>query len=89
MEQKNPLETGKIGKLLFQLALPSITAQIINVLYNMVDRMFIGHIAGTGATALTGVGITFPVITLISAFSSLIGMLLKWENKIIKKQKKY
>ena len=74
MEQKNPLETGKIGKLLFQLALPSITAQIINVLYNMVDRMFIGHIAGTGATALTGVGITFPVITLISAFSSLIGM---------------
>ena len=50
MEQKNPLETGKIGKLLFQLALPSITAQIINVLYNMVDRMFIGHIAGTGAS---------------------------------------
>lgn len=74
MEQQNALATGKIGKLLFQLALPSITAQIINVLYNMVDRMFIGHIAEIGATALTGVGITFPIITLISAFSSLIGM---------------
>ncbi len=74
MEQKNILATGSIGKLLFQLALPSITAQIINVLYNMVDRMFIGHIPIIGSTALTGVGITFPIITLISAFSSLIGM---------------
>ena len=74
MEQKNILATGSVGKLLFQLALPSITAQIINVLYNMVDRMFIGHIPVIGSTALTGVGITFPIITLISAFSSLIGM---------------
>lgn len=73
-EQTNPLATGSIGKLLFRLAIPSITAQIINVLYNMVDRMFIGHIPEIGAAALTGVGITFPIITLISAFSYLIGM---------------
>lgn len=74
MEQQNILATGSIGKLLFRLALPSITAQIINVLYNMVDRMFIGHISEIGSMALTGVGITFPIITLISAFSGLIGM---------------
>ena len=74
MEQENILATGSVGKLLFQLALPSITAQIINVLYNMVDRMFIGHIETIGSMALTGVGITFPIITLISAFSGLIGM---------------
>ena len=74
MEQQNILATGNIVKLLFRLALPSITAQIINVLYNMVDRMFIGHISEIGSMALTGVGITFPIITLISAFSGLIGM---------------
>lgn len=74
MEQENILATGSVGKLLFRLALPSITAQIINVLYNMVDRMFIGHIETIGSMALTGVGITFPIITLISAFSGLIGM---------------
>ena len=53
------LGTGSVGKLLFQLALPAITAQIINVLYNMVDRMYIGHLPGEGANALTGVGVTF------------------------------
>ena len=66
--------TGSIGKLLFSMAVPAITAQIINLLYNIVDRMYIGHIPVIGATALTGVGVTFPIITLITAFSSLIGM---------------
>ena len=66
--------TGSIGKLLFTMAVPAITAQIINLLYNIVDRMYIGHIPVIGATALTGVGVTFPIITLITAFSSLIGM---------------
>lgn len=65
---------GSIGKLLFQLALPAIIAQIINVLYNMVDRMYIGHIPDIGATALTGMGITMPVITAISAFAALVSM---------------
>ena len=68
------LGQGSVGKLLFKLAVPAITAQIINVLYNMVDRMYIGHLPDIGASALTGVGVTFPVITAISAFASLVSM---------------
>ncbi|MFR6278583.1 MAG: MATE family efflux transporter, partial [Acutalibacter sp.] len=56
------------------LAVPAITAQVVNMLYNIVDRIYIGHIPEIGTAALTGVGITFPIITLISAFSSLIAM---------------
>lgn len=75
MDQKqNDLGTAPVGKLLLRLALPSICAQLINALYNIVDRMYIGHIAGSGALALTGVGVTFPIIMLITAFSSLVGM---------------
>lgn len=55
-------------------AAPAILAQIINALYNIVDRMYIGNIEGIGKLALTGVGLTFPVIILISAFSILVGM---------------
>ncbi len=73
-KDKSKLGTERIGKLLFQLAVPSILAQLINVLYNMVDRMYIGHIKDIGATALTGVGITFPIIMIITAFASLVGM---------------
>lgn len=72
--KEDNLGTGKISKLLFSLAIPAITAQIINVLYNVVDRMYIGHIPEVGADALTGVGVTFPLIMIISAFASLIGM---------------
>ena len=68
------LGTAPIGKLLFSLAVPAITAQVVNMLYNIVDRIYIGHIPDIGTAALTGVGITFPIITLISAFSSLIAM---------------
>ncbi len=63
-----------IGRLLFNLALPAITAQIINLLYNMVDRMYIGHIPDIGPDALTGVGVTMPVIMCISAFAALVSM---------------
>ena len=73
LQTENRLGTERVGKLLFNLALPSIAAQIINVLYNIVDRMYIGHIKHIGASALTGVGVTLPVILLISAFASLIG----------------
>ena len=66
------LGTEKIGKLLYKLSVPTIAAQIINVLYNMVDRIYIGHIPEVGTTALTGVGVTFPIIMIISAFASLI-----------------
>ncbi len=68
------LGNGKIGKLLFSLAVPTITAQVVNMLYNIVDRIYIGHMPDAGAQALTGVGLVLPVIMLISAFSALIGM---------------
>lgn len=68
------LGTAPLGKLIFQLALPGILAQLINVLYNMVDRMYIGHMPKTGATALTGLGVCLPIIVLISAFSAFAGM---------------
>lgn len=70
----NNLGRDSIGKLLFRLAVPSITAQVVNMLYNIVDRIYICHIPDIGATALTGVGVTFPIIMIIAAFSSLIGM---------------
>nr|WP_242975730.1 MATE family efflux transporter [Lactonifactor longoviformis] len=66
--------SDRIGSLLFKLALPAILAQIINVLYNMVDRMYIGHIPDIGPNALTGVGVTMPVIMAISAFAALVSM---------------
>ena len=65
---------GSIGKLLFKLAFPAIVAQLINALYNIVDRMYIGNMPGVGDVALTGVGVTFPIIILISAFAALVGM---------------
>ncbi len=76
MKKRNQtdLGSGSVGKLLFQLALPAITAQIVNVLYNMVDRMYIGHIPEIGAKALTGVGVCFPLIMVISAFAALVAM---------------
>lgn len=70
----NDLGRGSIGKLLFKLAVPAILAQIINALYNIVDRIYIGRIPETGDLALTGIGLTFPILMLITAFSSLIGM---------------
>lgn len=72
--QEVDLGSGSVGNLLFKLALPAITAQIINVMYNMVDRMYIGHIKDVGAEALTGVGVTMPVIMAISAFAALVSM---------------
>lgn len=73
-EKDRELGTKSVGKLLFSLAVPAITAQIINVLYNVVDRMYIGHIEGIGPQALTGVGVTMPLITAISAFAMLASM---------------
>ena len=70
----NDLGRDPIGPLLARLAVPAICAQVVNMLYNIVDRIYIGHIPGIGATALTGVGVAFPIIMLITAFSSLIGM---------------
>lgn len=68
------LGTGSVKKLLFSLALPAIISQIINLLYNIVDRMYIGHIEGEGKLALTGVGVCLPLIMIISAFAALVSM---------------
>lgn len=67
------LGTQSIPKLMVQLAVPSVIAQLINVLYNIVDRIYIGRIPEVGHLALTGVGVTFPILMLISAFSALAG----------------
>ena len=71
--------TANLGKapvrtLVLQLAIPSMTAQFVNVLYSIIDRMYIGHIPGEGAAALTGLGVCFPVIMIVSAFAALMGM---------------
>ena len=73
MSKKNvDLGNGSIGKLLISLALPAIIAQLVNVLYNIIDRVFIGRIPN-GEIAMAGVGVAFPIIMIVSAFSALIG----------------
>ena len=67
------LGTGSIPKLLAQLAIPAVVAQVVNLLYNIVDRIYIGHIPGIGAAALTGVGLFTPILMLINAFAMLSG----------------
>ena len=67
------METGSIPRLLAQLAIPAVVAQIINLLYNIVDRIYIGHIPGIGAAALTGVGLFAPILMLLNAFAMLVG----------------
>lgn len=71
-ENKSMLGTKPIGKLLFKLAVPTVVAQLINMLYNIVDRIYIGHMPGDGSLALTGVGVCMPIIMIISAFAALI-----------------
>lgn len=74
MSKEVDLGNEPIGKLLLILALPAITSQLVNALYNMVDRMYIGHIENIGSIALTGVGVCFPIIMIVSAFAYLLGM---------------
>lgn len=73
MDKKEFLGTESVGKLLLKLSLPSVAAMLINMLYNIVDRIFIGHIPEVGSLALTGVGVCMPVILLVSAFAALVG----------------
>ena len=72
-EDKEFLQKEPIGKLLLKLALPTLAAQLINMLYNIVDRIYIGHIPKVGAAALTGVGVCMPLIMIVSAFAALVG----------------
>ena len=71
-DNKNFLGTEPIGKLLFKLSIPTVIAQLINMLYNIVDRIYIGHIPGDGSLALTGVGVCMPIIMIVSAFAALV-----------------
>lgn len=73
-QKTQELGTCRIGPLLWRMAAPAITAQIVNLFYNLVDRMYIGHIKGIGKLALTGVGVTLPIIMIISAFAALVSM---------------
>ena len=66
------LGTAPVGKLLLKLAAPTVVAQLVNLLYNIVDRIYIGHMPQVGALALTGIGLCFPVVYLISAFTMLV-----------------
>lgn len=71
-QDKTFLGTQPIGKLLFRLAVPTVIAQLVNMLYNIVDRIYIGHMPGDGTLALTGVGVCLPLIILVSAFASFV-----------------
>lgn len=71
--RKENLGTAPIGRLLFKLSVPTVIAQLINMLYNIVDRIYIGHMHGDGSLALTGVGVCMPIIMVVSAFAALVG----------------
>ena len=71
-QDKTFLGTEPIGKLLLKLAVPTVVAQLVNMLYNIVDRIYIGHMPGDGSLALTGVGVCLPLIMIISAFAALV-----------------
>jgi len=75
MQGKNNafLGTEPVGRLLMRLSIPTVAAQLINMLYNIVDRIYIGHMPGAGNLALTGVGVCMPIIMFVSAFAALIG----------------
>lgn len=73
MDYKEEFEHEKMGRLVFRMALPMVAAQLVNLLYNIVDRIYIGHIPGTGTTALAGVGLCNTLIILIAAFASFAG----------------
>ena len=69
-QAKQDMGTGSIKKLMLQLMIPAVVAQVVNLLYNIVGRIYIGHIAGIGAGALTGVGLIFPVVSIVARFSN-------------------
>ena len=73
VQDNNKMATAPLGKLMAELAVPTVFAQLVNLLYNMVDRIYVGRIPEVGHLALAGLGVTFPVIILISAFAALVG----------------
>ena len=74
MARENDLGNDSIGSLVLKLAVPTMIAQFVNVLYSIIDRIYIGNIPGEGALALAGVGICGPIVTLLTSFGTLIGL---------------
>ncbi|MBQ4248801.1 MAG: MATE family efflux transporter, partial [Clostridia bacterium] len=74
MKTQNDFSKGPVWKNILAQALPLTIAQFVHLLYNVMDRVYIGHMEGVGTMALTGVGLTFPVVTIILAFAALFGM---------------
>ncbi len=72
-ERKNDFTQGEIWRVIMRMAVPLMLAQLVNVLYSVVDRMYIGHIPGVGSLALTGLGLTMPIVSIVTAFASLCG----------------
>ena len=72
-ETNQDMGTGSVKKLMVQMAVPAVVGQVINLLYNVVDRIYIGHIPEIGGAALTGVGLFTPILMLITAFAMLAG----------------
>ena len=72
-KRQEELGTAPVTGLMLRMAIPGIIAQLINILYSIVDRVYIGHIHDVGTAALTGVGLTFPIITFVSAFAMIVG----------------
>lgn len=71
---KNDFSQGPVWKCIITQAVPLTIAQLVQLLYNVVDRIYIGHMGDGSSIALTGVGLTFPIVTLIMAFTALFGM---------------
>lgn len=74
MKMKTDLGTDSVRSLVLRLAIPAMIAQFVNVLYSIIDRMYIGHIPGDGALALAGVGVCGPIVTLLTSFGTLVGL---------------
>ena len=74
MENQQALGTESVGKLLLKYSVPAIIGMLVNALYNVVDRIFIGNIPGVGPLAITGVGVTMPIMSITLAFAMLIGI---------------
>ena len=70
---KQDMGTGSVKKLMLKMAVPALVGQVVNLLYNIVDRIYIGHLPEIGGTALTGVGLFTPILMLITAFAMLCG----------------
>ena len=79
------LAAAPIGGLMLRLAVPAVAAQLINMLYNIVDRIYIGHIPVVGKTALTGLGVSFPILMLVSAFAGREHVLAAYEEAVREK----